>query len=234
MSTPHNNANVGDIAEKILLPGDPLRAKYIAETFLENPVCYNDVRGMLGFTGMYNGKRVSVQGTGMGIPSMMIYADELINKYGVKNLIRVGTAGSISEDVNLRDVIIPMSASTDSGIIKNIFGKYNFSPTASFELLDKAYHLAKEKEINARVSSVFTSDLFYDDNMEEKRKLLTSYGICAIEMETAGLYVLGAKYNVSVLSLLTVSDSIVKNEACNAEERQTSFNDMVKLALEII
>lgn len=234
MSTPHNKAQEGEIAEKVLLAGDPLRAKYIAENYLEDAVCYNDVRGMLGYTGMYNGKRVSIQGVGMGIPSMLIYATELIEKYGAKRLIRVGTCGTIDSTVNLRDLIIAMSASSDSNVFNNIFGNFTFAPTANFEMLNDAYNKAKELGMNAKVKNIFTSDLFYDDDMERKKKLLMDYGISAIEMETASLYLLGAKYKVDTLSLLTVSDSILTGEGTTPEERQTTFGDMVKVALEII
>jgi len=234
MSTPHNSANQGDIASKVLLPGDPLRAKFIAENFLENPVCYNEVRGMLGFTGTYNGKRISVQGTGMGMPSISIYANELIEFYGVKTLIRVGTCGTIHADVHLKDVVIAMGASTDSNMNQDRFGSIYFAPTASFVLLDRAYHLAMKENMKAVVANVFTSDKFYDDKMDQKKSLLSSYGVAAVDMETCELYSLAAKYGVDALTLMTVSDSLVSGERCTTEERRTSFNDMIKIALEII
>lgn len=234
MSTPHNSANQGDIASKVLLPGDPLRAKYIAENFLENPVCYNEVRGMLGFTGLYKGKRVSVQGTGMGMPSLSIYANELIEFFGVKTLIRVGTCGAIRPDIHIKDVVIALGASTDSNMNHDRFGSISFAPTADFTLLDKAYHLAQERNMRAVVANVFTSDKFYDDAMEQKTKLMAAYGVAAVDMETCELYSIAARHGVDALTLMTVSDSLISGEGCTTDERQTNFNDMIKIALEII
>lgn len=234
MSTPHNNANVGDIADKILLPGDPMRAKYIAETFLEDAVCYNRVRGVLGFTGNYKGKRVSVQGTGMGMPSMHIYANELMEIYGVKKLIRVGTCGSLRQGVNLKDVVIAMGATTDSNMNRDRFGSISFAPTASFELLKKAFEEAEKENIKAIVSNVFTSDKFYDDRAKEKNELVASYGVSVVDMETCELYTLAAKHGVDALTMLTVSDDLVNGGCCSTEERQNAFLDMIKIALEII
>ena len=164
MGTPHNHAEIGDIAEKVLLPGDPMRAKFIAENFLEDAVCYNEVRGMYGFTGLYKGEKVSIQGTGMGMPSMHIYASELIQNYGAKKLISIGTCGSLREGINLKDVVIAMASTTDSGMNKDRFGNISFAPTASFELLRNAYDKAKELNVHAVVSNIFTSDKFYDDH----------------------------------------------------------------------
>ena len=203
MGTPHNRAEVGDIAEKILLPGDPLRAKFIAENFLENAVCYNDVRGMYGYTGIYKGERVSVQGTGMGMPSMHIYANELMEVYKVKKLIRVGTCGSLREDVHLKDVVIAIGSTTDSNMNKDRFGSISFAPTASFSLLKRAYEIAMEEKVSAIVSNVFTSDKFYDDNAQQKNSLLASYGIAAVDMETCELYTLAAKHHTEALTMLT-------------------------------
>ncbi|WP_299090905.1 purine-nucleoside phosphorylase [uncultured Metabacillus sp.] len=229
MST-HINAKQGEIAETILLPGDPLRAKYIAETFLEDVICYNNVRGMLGFTGTFNGKRVSVQGTGMGIPSISIYVNELIRDYGVKNLIRVGTCGAIQKDVNVRDVIVAMTACTDSNINRLTFPGIDFAPCASFDLLKKAYDSGVEKGLFVRAGNVLTADIFYRDSMEIVEKL-AAYGVLAVEMETTALYTLAAKYGVNALSILTVSDHIFTGEETSAEERQTTFNDMIDMAL---
>jgi len=234
MSTPHNSATQGDIASKVLLPGDPLRAKFIAENYLENPVCYNEVRGMYGFTGTYKGKTVSVQGTGMGMPSMSIYANELMEFYGVKTFIRVGTCGTIHSDVKLKDVVIALGASTDSNMNLDRFGGLYFAPTANFALLNRAYHLTQQKNMRAVVANVFTSDKFYDDAIDKKIELLSSYGVVAIDMETCELYSLAAKHGVEALTLMTVSDSLVTGERCTTEERQTTFNDMIKVALEII
>jgi purine-nucleoside phosphorylase len=227
----HIEANVGDIADRILLPGDPLRAKYIAETFLDDPVCYNRVRNILGYTGTYKGKRVSVQGTGMGIPSISIYATELMRDYGVKKLLRVGTCGAMRRDIHLRDVIIAQGATTDSSIIRNIFGgSITYAPLADFTLLLTAYEKAVAQQITARVGNVVSVDRFYDDEIDNAK--LVEYGIMAVEMETAGLYTLAAKYKAQALGIFTVSDHLLTGEACTAEERQTSFDDMIRIALE--
>lgn len=227
----HIGAKENEIADTILLPGDPLRAKYIAENFLENPVCYNEVRNMFGFTGTYKGKRISVQGTGMGVPSISIYITELMQEYNVQNLIRVGTCGAIQKDVKVRDVILAMSASTDSQINRKIFGgAMDYAPTANFELLKNAYDTCVEKDINVKVGNVFTADLFYDDHADHEK--WARYGILAVEMETAALYTLAAKYGRRALSVLTVSDHILTGEATSAEERQTTFNEMIEVALD--
>ena len=231
MATPHIGANKGDIAETILLPGDPLRAKYIAETFLEDVVCYNNVRGMLGFTGTYKGKRVSVQGTGMGVPSIGIYTHELIAEYGCKNLIRIGTAGSTHEDVKIRDVVIAMAASTDSNINKLRFNGADYASCANPELFIKAYELGKERNISIKAGNILTSDTFYGDEADGWKKW-SKFGILCVEMETAQLYTTAAKLGARALTLLTISDSLVTGEATSAEERQTTFNDMIKLALD--
>lgn len=228
----HIGAKAGEIAETVLLPGDPLRAKFIAETFLEDVVCYNEVRGMFGFTGTYKGKRVSVQGTGMGAPSISIYANELIESYGAKKLIRVGTCGSIQENVKVRDVILAMGSCTNSGINKMRFKGMDFSAIASFELLNKAYNVAKEKGITAKVGNVLTSDLFYNDDADAW-KLWAKYGVLAIEMEATALYTLGSKYGVDTLAILTVSDNIVTGEETTSEERQSTFTSMIEIALEL-
>lgn len=226
----HIGAKNGEIAESILLPGDPLRAKFIAENFLENPVCYNTVRGMLGYTGTYNGKRISVQGTGMGLPSISIYVNELISEYGVKNLIRVGTAGALQTDIKVRDMVIAMSSCTNSAINKLIFKGMDFAPTASFELLHKAYQEAKSLNIDPKVGNILSSDTFYDADKEIWKKW-AEYGVLAIEMETSALYTLAAKNKVNALTILTISDHIATGEETTAEERQTTFTDMMKVAL---
>ena len=228
----HIMANKGDIADTVLLPGDPLRAKFIAENFLENSVCYNKVRGMYGFTGTYKGKRISVQGTGMGMPSHSIYVNELINVYGAKTLIRIGTAGSINNDVNIRDIVLAQSASTNSGINNRRFDGMNFAPTANFELLYKSYNIAQNKGINAKVGNVLSSDLFYDDT-NQPIELWASYGTLAVEMETAELYTLAARYGARALAVLTISDHILKAEQTSPEEREKSFTNMIEIALEL-
>lgn len=226
----HIAAKENEIAETVLLPGDPLRAKYIAETFLENAVCYNEVRNMFGYTGTYKGKRISVQGTGMGVPSISIYITELMQSYNAQNLIRVGTCGAIQKDVNVRDVILAMSASTDSQMNRLTFGAVDYAPTADFGLLKNAYDVGKEKGLNLKVGNVFTADIFYNDNAEHEK--WAKYQILAIEMETAALYTLAAKFGRKALSVLTVSDHILTGEETTSEERQTTFNEMIEVALE--
>ncbi len=227
MST-HIAAKPGEIAESILLPGDPLRAKWIAENFLENPIQYNSVRNMLGFTGTVNGKRVSVQGTGMGAPSIGIYAYELFNDYGVQKAIRVGTAGGLAP-TKLRDVVIAISASTDSKINRRTYGDLDVAPAASYELLERAVSKARESGIAHHVGMVASGDLFYDetDSLEQWKKL----GVLALEMETSQLYTLAAKFRRQALSILTVSDMMDGSGHTSAEERESGFKNMVELAL---
>ncbi|MBU5441246.1 purine-nucleoside phosphorylase [Paenibacillus sp. MSJ-34] len=230
MST-HIGAKPGDIAETILLPGDPLRAKYIAETYLQDATCYNEVRGMLGYTGTYQDKRVSVQGSGMGIPSISIYANELINEYGVKNLIRVGTCGAMQQHVRVRDVILAQASCTDSSMNRHVFGGYDYSPIASFPLLKAAYERGVAKGLNLHVGNIFSSDMFYRDDKSVVQKLM-DYGVLGVEMETTALYTLAAKYGVNALTILTVSDHLLTGEETSAEERQTTFNEMMEVALD--
>ncbi|MDC7955521.1 purine-nucleoside phosphorylase [Fusobacterium simiae] len=227
----HIAAKVGEIAETILLPGDPKRAKWIAENYLENAFCYTDIRGMLGFTGTYKGKKISIQGTGMGIPSISIYITELMKDYGVKNLIRVGSAGSYQKDIKVRDIVIAMSASTDSNINNRRFKGANFSPTANFELFTKALKVAEEKNIKIKAGNILTSDEFYNDDSNYYKKW-ADFGVLAVEMETAGLYTLASKYKAKALSILTISDSLVSPEVTSAEEREKTFSEMIELALE--
>ncbi|MFL0354406.1 purine-nucleoside phosphorylase [Xanthomarina sp. GH4-25] len=228
----HIEAKQGEIAETILLPGDPLRAKWIAETFLENPVCFNKVRGMLGFTGTYRGKRVSVMGTGMGVPSISIYAHELITEYGVKNLIRVGSSGSYQKHVKIRDIVLAMAASSNSGVNELRFGGADYAPTADFGLFQKAVEVAKTKNIPLKAGNVFTSDEFYADDFESYKKW-SKFGVLCVEMETAGLYTVAAKHNVNALTILTISDSLVTGERTTSKERETTFKDMIDIALEL-
>lgn len=227
----HISAKKGEIADTILLPGDPLRAQYIAETFLQGAKQYNNVRGMLGFTGSYKGRPVSVQGTGMGVPSIGIYVNELITEYGCKNLIRVGTAGSMQADIKLRDVVIAMSASTDSAINKIRFHGMDYAPTASPKLFLRAYEAAVKKGLAVKAGNVLTSDTFYGDDPASWQHW-AKFGVLCVEMETAQLYTLAAKYNVNALTLLTISDSLLTQEATSSEERQITFNDMIEVALE--
>lgn len=227
----HIEAKVGEIAETVLLPGDPLRAKYIAENFLEDVTCYNNVRGMLGFTGTYKGKRISVQGTGMGVPSISIYINELMNEYNVQNLIRIGTCGAIQKDVKLRDVVIAMTSSTDNQMNRINFGNaIDFAPCANFDLLKDAYELGTEKGLALKVGNIFTADQFYNTHLNSEH--LAQYQVLAIEMETTALYTLAAKYGRKALSILTVSDHLITGEVTTSEERQTTFNDMIRVALD--
>lgn len=230
MATPHINAPEGAFAETVLMPGDPLRAKHIADTFLEDAVCVNTVRNMFGYTGTYKGKKVSVLGSGMGVPSMSIYATELVKFYGVKNIIRIGSCGALPLDVKVRDVVIGMGASTDSMVNRNRLGGLDFAAMASFSLLEKAVAAARAKDINVKVGNVFTSDLFYNPS-ETLFDTLEKYGVLAVEMEAAGLYGVAAEYGINALAILTVSDHIRTGEALSAELRQTSFNEMVEVAL---
>ena len=229
MST-HIEAKKGEIAESVLLPGDPMRAKWIAETFLKDPVCYNDVRAMLGYTGTYNGQRISVQGTGMGIPSALIYCHELINDYGVKNLIRVGSAGAYQPDIRLRDIVIAMAASSTSGINNSRVINADYSPTANFELFMKAANYAKENDIPIKAGNVLSSDEFYEDDYDSYKQW-AEFGVLCVEMEAAGLYTIAAKFNVRALALLTISDSLVSREKVSADDRERTFSKMVKIAL---
>ncbi len=231
MST-HIGAKAGDIADAVLLPGDPLRAKFIAETYLENPVCYNEIRGMYGFTGTWKGKKISVQGTGMGQPSLSIYVNELFRFYGVKKAIRVGTAGAVSDAAKLRDVVIAMSACSDSSLNTNRFAGRHFAPTASFDLVRRAYDAALAHGIKPLVGSVTSSDMFYDD--KSTWKLWAEYGVLAIEMEAAELYTLAAQFKREALAILTISDHIAQGTATTAEERQTTFRGMMEIALETL
>ncbi|HBL80474.1 MAG TPA: purine-nucleoside phosphorylase [Aequorivita sp.] len=232
MST-HIEAKPGEIAESVLLPGDPLRAKWIAETFLENPKCYNDVRGMLGYTGTFKGKPISVQGTGMGIPSALIYCHELINDYGVKNLIRVGSAGSYQKDINIRDIVIAMAASSTSGINNTRFVNCDYSPTADFDLFMKAALYARENNIPIKAGNILSSDQFYEDDFNNYKKW-AEFGVLCVEMEAAGLYTIAAKFNVKALAILTISDSLVTGESTTAEEREGSFSKMIEIALNTV
>ena len=230
MPTPHNNASKGDIARTVLMPGDPLRAKFIAENFLESPVCYNEVRGMLGYTGTYKGVRLSVQGSGMGMPSIGIYSWELFNEYGVDNIIRVGTAGGIAENVQLRDIVIGMSASTNSAYADQYGLPGKYAPTASWELLSAAVKAAEAKGCNYHVGNIFSSDMFYDD--ADSLAVWQKMGVLAIEMEAAALYMNAARAGKNALTVLTVSDCPLRGLSTSAEERQTTFLDMMEVGLE--
>ena len=227
----HIGAEKGDIAETILLPGDPLRAKFVAENLMEGAVCYNEVRGMYGYTGTYKGKRISVQGSGMGMPSLSIYVNELIRDYGVKNLMRIGSCGGLQPDIELRDVLLAQCASTDSSMNRLRFEGMDFAPGASFELLYAAYENAKSMGIPVKVGNILSEDTFYSED-NEFWKLWAKYGVLAVEMETSALYTLAARFGVRALTILTVSDNLVTEAVTTSEEREKTFTDMMKLALE--
>ncbi|MDR2702714.1 MAG: purine-nucleoside phosphorylase [Spirochaetaceae bacterium] len=230
MST-HIAAKPGEIAQAVLLPGDPLRAKFIAENYLENAKQYTDVRNILGYTGIYKGKQVSVQGTGMGIPSISIYIHELFRDYGVQRAIRIGTAGAIQESLKIKDLVLAMSASTDSGVNLRRFGGRSYAPTASWHLLKTAWDAASAKGWEPAVGNVVCSDLFYSDEPDEW-KIWAKYGALAVEMESAELYTVAAKFGREALALLTISDHIITGEQTTSGERQTAFTRMMEIALE--
>lgn len=231
--TPHIGCSEqGVIAETVLLPGDPLRAKFIADTFLEDVVQFNTVRNMFGYTGTYKGKKISVMGSGMGIPSIGIYSYELIHFYGVKNLIRIGSCGSIREDVKIRDVIIGMGACTNSNYAAQYELPGTYAPIASWDLLNKAVNVANEKGIEVKVGNILSSDTFYDAQKDSWKKW-SAMGIMGIEMEAAALYMNAAYAGVNALCILTVSDSLVTHEVTSAEERQNTFTQMMEIALEL-
>jgi len=231
--TPHISVSDASlIAKTVLMPGDPLRAKFIAENYLEEPVLFNAVRNMFGYTGTYKGKKVSVMGSGMGIPSIGIYSYELIHFYGVKNLVRIGSCGSLQENVKIRDIVIGMSASTNSNYAEQFNLPGTLAPTASWELLEKAVLIARDKNISVKVGNIFSSDIFYDDDRESWKKW-SKMGVLAVEMEAAALYMNAARAGVNALCILTVSDSLVTHEATTSEERQNSFTQMMGIALEL-
>ena len=220
-----------NVAKVVLMPGDPLRAKTIAETYLENPICFNTVRNMLGFTGEYKGKRISVMGSGMGIPSAVLYLHELYNFFDVEAVIRVGTAGALREDINLRDIVIAMSATSNSGFA-DLFGfPGKLAPTADFDLLYDAVNICKEKGSSVKVGNVFTTDLFYNPN-PDVASMARDFGMLCVEMETAGLYLEAMNSKKKALSILSISDHMFRPEALNAAERQDSFREMMEIALE--
>ncbi|NIB42398.1 purine-nucleoside phosphorylase [Pseudomaricurvus alkylphenolicus] len=231
MSAKHINANKGDFAKTVIMPGDPLRAKYIAETFLQGARLVTDVRGMLGFTGEYRGKALSVMAHGMGIPSASIYCTELVTEFGVEEMIRVGSCGAVHDDISLRDIIIGMGASTDSNVNRMRFKGYDFAAIADFGLLRKAVDVAERQELPVRVGNVFSADLFYTPE-PEMFDVLEKYNVYGVDMEAAGIYGVAAEFGVKALTILTVSDHIRTGAALSSDERMNSFNEMIQLALE--
>ncbi|MCF6302885.1 MAG: purine-nucleoside phosphorylase [Devosiaceae bacterium] len=229
--TPHNEAKPGDYADTVLLPGDPLRAKWIAETFLDDARQVNAVRSCFGYTGTWKGTPVSVQATGMGQPSAAIYIHELLETYKVKNLIRVGTCGGLHESVKVRDVVIAMSAATDS-TMNSMFAPYNYAPFADYKLLSNAVELASERGFTTHVASVVSSDIFYVPNGAKSYGALPDHGVLAVEMEAAALYTLAKKFDARALTICTMTDCLITGNQIDSTERQTSLEDMVKLALD--
>lgn len=231
--TPHLSAHMGDIADVVLLPGDPLRAEFIAENFLTDVTCHNRVRNMLGFTGTWNGIRVSVQGTGMGVPSISIYATELFRFYGVKTAIRIGSCGALQPNISLGDVVLAMSAHATSSVNRRYFEGIDFAPTANFELLSAAVTAAGNAGIASHVGSILTSDSFYDEN-EKLFDLTAKHGTLAVEMECSALYTLAARHGARAMCMATVSDHLLRSEVMTSEQRQTGFTAMVAMALETV
>ena len=233
LPTPHIEANLGEIEKTVIMPGDPLRAKFIADNFLENVKCFNTVRNILGFTGTYNGKAVSVMASGMGMPSIGIYSYELFNFYNVENIIRIGTAGALHDDIKLMDLVLAAGACTDSNYAQQFGLNASFAPIASFSLLQKAFQIASENKLNVKVGNVLSTDVFYHDNQQAMLSW-KKMGVLAVEMEAAALYMNAARSHKNALCLLTISDLILKdNESLTAKERQESLVQMIKLSLEL-
>ena len=228
----HIGAKQGEIAPTVLLPGDPMRAKHFAETLLEDVFCFNDVRGMMGYTGHYGDKRISVMGSGMGMPTLSIYVNELVSEYQVKTLIRVGTCGAFQPYLKLGDIVLAMTASTDSNMNKLRFGGMDYAPVANFDLLLKAYEVAKESATDVYVGGMFAGDSFYHDDPDWWKKW-ADYGVLVVEMETSALYTLAAKFKVDALSILTVSDNLVTGEEATAEQKERGFTRMAEIAMAI-
>jgi purine-nucleoside phosphorylase len=233
MPTPHIEAQAGEFAETVLMPGDPLRAKFIADNFLDDVKCITQVRNMLGYTGTYKGKRVSVMGSGMGVPSISIYATELYKDYGVEKIIRIGSCGAVRDDIKIRDIVIGMAASTDSNVNRQRFHNVDFAACADFSLLKSVVDTAEKLGKPVHVGNIFTADLFYTPQ-PEMFATMEKYGILAVEMEAAGLYGVAAEYGKKALTVLTVSDHIKTGEQTTAAERETTFKDMMELTLESV
>ena len=233
MPTAHNRAQKGDFAKTVLMPGDPKRAKFIAEQYLENPRLVNDVRGIGGYTGSYKGTPVSVMASGMGMPSMSIYATELIQDYGVKKIIRTGTCGALQTTIHVRDVVMAQATTTDSSMVRNIFTHgMTFAPTGSFSMLERAVQSARDLKVPFHVGNVLSQDRLYDDEIDLNK--LSAYGVLAAEMETAALYLVASKFRIEALGIFTVSNHILTGVETSAADRETSFNDMAHIALEAI
>ena len=229
--TVHIGAKPGDIAETVLLPGDPYRARWAAETFLENPVLVNEVRGMLGYTGTWQGHRVTIHGTGMGMPSISIYANELIRDYGARTLIRIGSAGALQTHIKVRDIVLAQATTTLGSPSRSIFKELNFAPVADYGLLSAAHAAARAKAIPTHVGGIYSSDTFYDERQDLSDQLQRHNCLC-VEMEAAELYTLAARHGVRAMAILTISDHILTHEALPSDQRERSFGDMVEIALQ--
>ncbi len=229
----HIGAEPGEIAKSVLISGDPLRARHTARTLLENVSCYNEVRGMYGYTGFYNGKRVSIQGTGMGIPTTAIYVHELVHSYDVECIVRVGTCGSIQGHIGLGEIILALGASSDTNMNRRYFDGQDYAPLPDFGLLIRAYEQVKSENLNVHTGGIFSSDTFYDD-VEHRWEKWIKHGVLGVEMETSVLYTLAARYGIKALSILTVSDNIITGKSSSAKEREQSYMDMMRLAFEIV
>jgi len=228
----HIDAKAGEIAETVIISGDPLRIKHMADHFLEDAFCFNEIRGMLGYTGSYKGKRVSMLGTGIGIPSTAVFVHELANNYSVKNVIRAGTLGAMQSDLKIGDLVLAQSASTDSNVNRLYFDGLDFAPTANFELLQKAFKVARENNYETRVGSIFSTDTFYNPNEDRWQKWI-AHGILGVEMESSLLYTLAARHNFKALSILSVSDNLISGSSALPDVRETAFTKMFELALEV-
>ena len=231
--TVHIGANPGQIADTVLMPGDPLRAKWAAETFLSEPVCVNDIRGMLGFTGYWHGHRVTIQGSGMGMPSLSIYVNELIRDYGAKTLVRIGSAGAMQNHVKLRDIVLAMTASALSTPSRAMLRELNFAPCADYGLLTAAYAAANKNNVPVHVGGIYSSDTFYDERSDLTDQMIR-HGVLAVEMEAAELYTLAARHGCRALAVLTISDHLLTKDALPAADRQSGFADMIEIALEAV
>jgi purine-nucleoside phosphorylase len=234
MPTPHISAEPGDYATTVLMPGDPLRARYIAETFLDDAVEVNAVRSMLGFTGTYRGVPISVQGSGMGVPSAQIYATELAKEYGVQRIVRVGSCGALQNDIELRDVVVALAAGTDSSVNRTRFGGRDFPAAADWGLVKAVMDTAADRSVRTHVGTVFTSDFFYEPEGSDTFAVLERYGVLAVEMEAAGLYGVAAEYGIAALTVTTVSDQLKRSETMSVEDRESSFDDMMLLVLDAV
>ncbi|KQI69051.1 purine nucleoside phosphorylase DeoD-type [Loktanella sp. 3ANDIMAR09] len=229
--TPHIAAKPGDIAETVLMPGDPYRAKWAAETYLTDAVCINEVRGMLGFTGMWNGNRVTIMGSGMGMPSMSIYANELMKDYGAQTIIRIGSCGGMQDNVKVRDVVLAMTATSTGTPSSTIFREIDYAPVCDFGLLQAAYAASQKRDTPTHVGSIYSSDTFYAERNDLTEQMIR-HGVLAVEMEAAELYILAARYKRRALAVMTVSDHIITGESLPSDQRERTFGDMVEIALE--